>query len=68
VDWIGLIWLRIGTSEGSCEDDIEPSSSIQCWEVLECNSFSELVTRDDGDIRPKHVMRRKGTIISFIVG
>jgi hypothetical protein len=29
--WIGLIWLRIGTSEYG----IEPSGSIKCWEVLE---------------------------------
>jgi hypothetical protein len=26
--WIGLMWLRIGTSGG-------PSVSIKCWEVLE---------------------------------
>jgi hypothetical protein len=28
--WIGLIWLRIGTSGGLCEHDIEPSGSIKC--------------------------------------
>jgi hypothetical protein len=33
--WIGLIWLRIGTVEGSCENGIEPSGYIKCWEVLE---------------------------------
>jgi hypothetical protein len=33
--WIGLIWLRIGPVEGSCEHGIEPSGSIECWEVLE---------------------------------
>jgi hypothetical protein len=32
--WIGLIWLRIGTTGGLCEDGIEPSGSIKCWEVL----------------------------------
>jgi hypothetical protein len=32
---VGLIWLRIGTSGGSCEHDNEPSGSIKCWEVLE---------------------------------
>jgi hypothetical protein len=35
--WIGLVWLRIETSGGgSCEDDIEPSGSMKCWEALEC--------------------------------
>jgi hypothetical protein len=29
--WIGLIWLRIGTSE----QGNELSGSIKCWEVLE---------------------------------
>jgi hypothetical protein len=33
--WIGLIWLRIGTSEGSCEHGNVPSGSIKCWEYLE---------------------------------
>jgi hypothetical protein len=32
---IGLIWLRIGTSGGSCEYGIELSDSMKCWEVLE---------------------------------
>jgi hypothetical protein len=31
MEWIGWIWLRIGTSEHG----IEPSGSIKCWEVLE---------------------------------
>jgi hypothetical protein len=35
VVWIGLIWLRIGASGGSCENGIKPSGSIKCWEVLE---------------------------------
>jgi hypothetical protein len=29
--WIGLIWLRTGTSEHGNE----PPGSIKCWEVLE---------------------------------
>jgi hypothetical protein len=29
--WIGLIWLRIETSEHGNK----PSGSIKCWEVLE---------------------------------
>jgi hypothetical protein len=33
--WTGLNWLRIGTGEGSCEHDDEPSGSIKCWEVPE---------------------------------
>jgi hypothetical protein len=33
--WIGLIWLRIGTSGGYCEHGNEPSGTIKCWEVLE---------------------------------
>jgi hypothetical protein len=33
--WIGLIWLRIGTSWGSCEHGYEPSGSIKSWGVLE---------------------------------
>jgi hypothetical protein len=32
--WIGLIGLRIGLVEGSCEHGREPSGSIKCWEVL----------------------------------
>jgi hypothetical protein len=35
MEWIGLIWLRIGPVEGSCEHGIEPSASIKCWGVLE---------------------------------
>jgi hypothetical protein len=35
VVWIGLIWLRIGNMEGSCEHSSEPSDSIKCREVLE---------------------------------
>jgi hypothetical protein len=31
MEWIGLIWLRIETSE----HDIEPSGSIKFWEVFE---------------------------------
>jgi hypothetical protein len=31
MDWIGLIWLRIWTSE-HCN---EPSGSIKCWEIPE---------------------------------
>jgi hypothetical protein len=33
--WIGLFWLRIGTSGGLCEHGNEPSGSIKFWEVLE---------------------------------
>jgi hypothetical protein len=33
--WIGFMWLRMGTSEVSCEHNNEPSGSIRCWEVLE---------------------------------
>jgi hypothetical protein len=29
--WIGLILLRIGPVEGSCEHGIELSDSIKCW-------------------------------------
>jgi hypothetical protein len=35
MDWIGLIWLKIGTSGGSYEHGNEPSGSTKCWEVLE---------------------------------
>jgi hypothetical protein len=35
MEWIGLIWLRIGTVEGSCQHGNEPSGSIKCWEFLE---------------------------------
>jgi hypothetical protein len=36
VVWTGLIWLRIGISEGgSYEHGNEPLDSIKCWEVLE---------------------------------
>jgi hypothetical protein len=33
--WIGVMWLRIGPVEDSCEQGSEPSGSIKCWEVLE---------------------------------
>jgi hypothetical protein len=32
--WIGLIWLRIGQVDGSCEHGNEPSGSIKRWEIL----------------------------------
>jgi hypothetical protein len=32
---IGLIWLRIGTVEGSCEHGNEPEGSLKYWESLE---------------------------------
>ena len=32
--WTELIWLRIGTTDGSCEDANEPSRSIKCGEIL----------------------------------
>jgi hypothetical protein len=35
MEWIALIWLRIGNSGGSYEHGIEPSGSMKCWEVLE---------------------------------
>jgi hypothetical protein len=31
VAWTRLIWLRIGSSGGSCEHGNEPSGSIKCW-------------------------------------
>jgi hypothetical protein len=33
--WIGLIWLGIEISEGSCEHGNKPSGSIKSWEILE---------------------------------
>jgi hypothetical protein len=33
--WIGLMWLRIRTVEGSFEHDNKPSGSIKYWEELE---------------------------------
>jgi hypothetical protein len=35
VMWIGLVWLRIGTVESSCEFGIEPSGSMEFWETIE---------------------------------
>jgi hypothetical protein len=35
------------------------------WKVghtKQCNNFSELETQDDGRVRPKYVVRRKGDI------
>jgi hypothetical protein len=34
VMWTGLVWLRIGQVENSCEFGMEPSSSIKCWETI----------------------------------
>jgi hypothetical protein len=31
--WTGLVWLRIGQMESSCELGNEPSGSIKCWEL-----------------------------------
>jgi hypothetical protein len=36
--WSGLVWLRIGTGERSCEFGIEPSAFTKCWEAIECPS------------------------------
>jgi hypothetical protein len=33
--WSGFIWLRIGTSGGSCEQGIELSDSIKGVEFIE---------------------------------
>jgi hypothetical protein len=30
--WIGLIWLRTGTVEGSYEHNNNPSGPVTCWE------------------------------------
>jgi hypothetical protein len=34
--WTGLVWLRIGTGESSCELAIEPSGSVKLRETIEC--------------------------------
>jgi hypothetical protein len=31
--WTGLVWLRIGPVEGSCEHGNKPAGSIKCWAV-----------------------------------
>jgi hypothetical protein len=33
--WTGLVWLRIGKVESSCELGNDPSGSIKCWESTE---------------------------------
>jgi hypothetical protein len=35
VEWIGLVWLRIGPVEGSCKHGNKPPGSIKFWEFLE---------------------------------
>jgi hypothetical protein len=35
VVWTGLIWLGIGTSEGTCKHGNENSGSMKCWEIVE---------------------------------
>jgi hypothetical protein len=35
VVWAGLIWLRIGTVEDSCEHSNEPSDSVEFLEILQ---------------------------------
>jgi hypothetical protein len=32
--WDGFIWLRIGTSGGSCEHSKEASGSVKAWDFL----------------------------------
>jgi hypothetical protein len=43
--WIGLMWLKTGTKGGVCEDGIQPSGSIKCWEVLEWLHNSRLLKK-----------------------
>ena len=33
--WTGLIWLRVGTGDGSCARGSNPSSPIKCMQFLE---------------------------------
>jgi hypothetical protein len=41
--WTGLVWLRIGQVESSCEFGIERSGSIKYWESVECpNNYGSL--------------------------
>jgi hypothetical protein len=37
----GLIWLRIGTSEGSYEHGNDPSGSIKCWAAAQLGASQE---------------------------
>jgi hypothetical protein len=34
MEWIGLIWLRYGLVEDSCEDGYELSGFRKCWEFF----------------------------------
>jgi hypothetical protein len=34
MDWIGLIWLRIGMNGGVYEQSNEPSGSITLWKIV----------------------------------
>jgi hypothetical protein len=43
VVWTGLIWLKIGLVEGSCEHGEETSGSIKCWEMHEYLSTWQLL-------------------------
>jgi hypothetical protein len=38
--WTGLVWLKKGQVDSSCEFGIEPSGSIKCWETIESPSNS----------------------------
>jgi len=38
--WTGSIWLRIGTSDGTCISGNEPCGSIKCGEFLVKNRFA----------------------------
>jgi hypothetical protein len=35
--------------------------------TIECNSFSKLQITNDGRVRPKHIVTRRGTITSCVV-
>jgi hypothetical protein len=35
VVWTGLVWLKTGQVESSCEFGTEPSGSMKCWETIE---------------------------------
>jgi hypothetical protein len=48
--WIGLMWLRIGPVEGSCEHGNEPSVSMKCWKILELLNDWQLLRKDSMDL------------------
>jgi hypothetical protein len=44
--WVEFIWLKIGTSDGSCKHGNKPWGSIKVVELVEYLSYHQLLKKD----------------------